>query len=64
MLIINVKQGETIERALKRYRQKVNRTKQIKNLRDNQQFVKKSELRRKEIAKAVYKQEFDRQHEG
>ncbi len=63
MLIINVKQGENIERALKRYKQKVKKTKQLRNLREKQFFTKKSQLRREEIAKAAYKEEFERKQE-
>ncbi|MCF1422078.1 30S ribosomal protein S21 [Mangrovimonas futianensis] len=60
MLVIHVKPGEQIERALKRYKQKVRKTKQVQNLRDHQYFTKKSQVRREEIAKARYKEEYDR----
>jgi len=56
MLIINVKDGENIDRALKRFKRKVRDTKLINNLRDKKQFTKKSERQRKKIQKAVYKQ--------
>ena len=38
MLIINVKEGENIDRALKRFKRKVRDTKQVINLRDKKQF--------------------------
>ncbi len=57
MLIINVKDGETIDRALKRYKRKFERTGVLKELRRRKQFTKPSVLRRAEILKAVYKQE-------
>ena len=63
MLIINIKEGENIERALKRYKNKYRKTQQLKNLRDKQQFTKKSQLRREEVAKAKYKSEFERKNE-
>lgn len=63
MLIIPIKEGENIERALKRYKNKYRKTQQLKNLREKQQFTKRSQLRREEIAKAVYKQNFERQNE-
>ncbi len=63
MLIIPVKQGENIERALKRYKQKYRKTQQLKNLRENQHFTKPSQVRREEIAKAVYRQEYRRKME-
>ena len=56
MLIIKVKDGENIDRALKRFKRKVRDTKLINNLRDKKQFTKKSERQRKQIQKAVYKQ--------
>jgi len=56
MLVITLKQGENIDRALKRYKQKVRRTKQPQALKNNQHFTKKSVARREEIAKARYKQ--------
>ena len=55
MLIIEVKNGN-IEQALKQYKRKVIKTKQIKNLRDRQQFTKKSVEKRGEFRKASYVQ--------
>jgi small subunit ribosomal protein S21 len=55
MLIIEVKNGN-IEQALKQYKRKVIKTKQIKNLRDHQQFTKKSVEKRDEFRKASYVQ--------
>ncbi|WP_274474379.1 30S ribosomal protein S21 [Mangrovimonas aestuarii] len=63
MLIIDIKPGENIDRALKRYKQKVRKTKQIQNIRANQFFTKKSQERREEIAKARYKDEYERSKE-
>lgn len=56
MLIIPIKDGENIERALKRYKNKYRKTKQLNTLRSNKHFTKKSEKRREEIAKAKYKE--------
>jgi small subunit ribosomal protein S21 len=55
MLIIEVENGN-IEQALKQYKRKVIKTKQIKNLRDRQQFTKKSVEKRDEFRKASYVQ--------
>jgi|GEM_PF-875670 small subunit ribosomal protein S21 len=55
MLIIEVKNGN-IEQALKQYKRKVIKTKQIKNLQDRQQFTKKSVEKRDEFRKASYVQ--------
>lgn len=56
MLIIPVKDGENIERALKRYKRKFDRTKTVRELRSRQQFSKPSVVRRAEIQKAQYVQ--------
>ncbi len=53
MIIVKVEKGG-IEKALKKYKSKVIRTKQIKKLRDGQQFDKKSQVKRKQKAKAIY----------
>lgn len=63
MLIISLKPGEHIDRALKRYKQKVRKVQQIQKLRSSQEFTKKSVSRRAEIAKAVYKQNLQQQAE-
>ena len=57
MLIIEVKEGESIDRALKRYKQKHRRTQMHKKLRDRQFYTKPSIRRRKEILNAVYRQQ-------
>lgn len=54
MLIIPVKEGESIERALKKYKKKYDRTNVVKELRERQCFTKDSVIRREEIKKAVY----------
>lgn len=54
MLIIKVKDGEKIERALKRLKRKYRDTKVLQNLRDKKQFTKKSVEKRKQSQKAAY----------
>ena len=54
MLKIIVKDGENIERALKRYKRKHRNIKVMQNLRDGQFFTKPSVKRRREIQKAQY----------
>lgn len=54
MLIIPVKEGENIERALKRFKKKFERTGTMRQLRSRQHFTKPSVERRKEILKARY----------
>lgn len=57
MLVVPVKEGENIERALKRYKKKYNSTKVVRRLRARQQFTKPSVLRREEVKKAAYIQQ-------
>ena len=56
MLIIEVKSGESIDQALKRYKRKFQRSKTMQELRGRKQFTKPSVKRRHEILKAVYKE--------
>jgi small subunit ribosomal protein S21 len=56
MLIIPVKDGENIDRALKRFKRKFDRTKTMKKLRERKQFNKPSVLKRKQMQKAEYVQ--------
>ena len=55
MLIINVKEGESIDRALKRYKRKHRDTKLIKEVRRRKNFTKPSVERREEMLSAVYR---------
>lgn len=54
MLVISVKEGESIERALKRYKRKFDRTQTMRQVRNRKQFIKPSVRRRKEVLKAAY----------
>ena len=54
MIVIPVKEGENIERALKRFKRKFEKTGVVKELRERQAFTKPSVERRAEIKKAVY----------
>jgi small subunit ribosomal protein S21 len=56
MLIIPIKDGENIDRALKRYKRKFDKTGVVRQLRSRQQFIKPSVTRRAEIQKAAYVQ--------
>jgi|TARA_B100001248_G_C27355224_1_gene443446 small subunit ribosomal protein S21 len=54
MLQIPVKEGESIERALKKYKKKFERTGVLKELRERKEYIKKSIVRRQQIIKAEY----------
>ncbi len=54
MLIIPVKEGESIDRALKKFKKKFEKTGVVKELRNRQAYKKHSVARREVIKKAVY----------
>ncbi len=56
MIIIDLKKEKNLESALRTYKYKVQRLKQVQNLRERQEFVKPSVKRRAEINKAIYVQ--------
>ncbi|MCO6464572.1 MAG: 30S ribosomal protein S21 [Saprospiraceae bacterium] len=55
MLIINVKEDESIDRALKRYKKKFQAVGLMKELRGRKNFVKPSVIRRNEVLSAAYR---------
>jgi small subunit ribosomal protein S21 len=57
MIIVEVYDKISIEKALKSLKRKFDNSKTIKKLRDKKQFTKKSVKRREEIKKAIYKQQ-------
>ena len=56
MLIIPVKEGENIERALKKYKKKFDKTNVMKELRSRKEFVKPSVINRQQNIKAAYRE--------
>lgn len=56
MIVVPVKEGENIERALKKFKRKYEKTGIVKELRARQQFDKQSVINRKKMAKAIYVQ--------
>ncbi len=57
MIIVPVKDGENIERALKKFKRKTEKTGVIKELRTRQAFQKPSVTNRRKMMKAVYVQQ-------
>ena len=56
MIIVPVKDGENIERALKKFKRKFEKTGIVKELRARQQFTKPSVLKRLKMQRAIYVQ--------
>lgn len=56
MIIVPVKDGENIERALKKFKRKFEKTGVVKELRARQQFDKPSVIKRLKMERAKYAQ--------
>ena len=56
MIIVPIKDGENIERALKKFKRKFEKTGVVKELRMRQQYNKPSVLKRLRMEHAVYVQ--------
>lgn len=63
MIIVPVKEGENIERALKKFKRKFEKTGVVKELRGRQAYKKPSEERRDIVKKAVYVQKLQQDEE-
>ncbi|MCO6485708.1 MAG: 30S ribosomal protein S21 [Saprospiraceae bacterium] len=55
MLIIEVKETESIDRALKKYKRKFEKAGILKELRRRKQFTKPSVIKRNQMLKAEYR---------
>jgi small subunit ribosomal protein S21 len=56
MIIVDLSKEKSIESALRTYKSKVLKIKQVQKLRERQEFTKPSVTKRKEKLKAVYVQ--------
>ena len=56
MIIVPVKEGENIERALKKFKRKFEKTGAVRELRARKTFSKPSEKKRVAMQKAIYVQ--------
>lgn len=56
MIVVPVKDGENIERALKKFKRKYEKTGVVKELRARQQYNKPSVLKRLKMEHAIYVQ--------
>jgi small subunit ribosomal protein S21 len=54
MIIVPIKENEPIDKALKKFKKKFERTGVVRELRERQAFEKKSVARRQQIIKAKY----------
>ena len=63
MIIVPVKDGDNIERALKKFKRKFEKTGAVRELRSRKNFAKPSEKRRLAKEKAIYVQKLRLQEE-
>jgi len=56
MLVINIKENESIDKALKRFKKKFEKTGVLRELRSRTSFEKPSVRRRTQVLRAVYRQ--------
>jgi small subunit ribosomal protein S21 len=56
MIIVNVKENESIDKALKRFKKKFEKTGVLKELRARTSYEKRSVRRRNEIIRAAYRE--------
>jgi small subunit ribosomal protein S21 len=57
MILINIKENESIDKALKRFKKKFEKTGVLRELRRRTAFTKPSVERRDQVIKAAYKQQ-------
>ena len=63
MIIVPIKEGENIERALKKFKRKFEKTGALRELRTRQAFTKPSVINRDQKKKAIYIQSLQRLEE-
>lgn len=63
MIVVPVKEGENIERALKKFKRKFEKTGVVRELRDRQAYIKPSDRRREEVKKAIYIQKLQEEED-
>jgi len=63
MIVVPIKEGENIERALKKFKRKFEKTGTMREVRNRQAYIKPSERRREQIKKAAYIQKLREEKE-
>ncbi len=63
MIVVPVKEGENIEKALKKFKRKFEKTGVVKELRNRQQFDKPSVIKRFKMERAIYVQKMQQVEE-
>ena len=63
MIVVPLKEGENIEKALKKFKRKFEKTGVVKELRNRQAFEKPSGTKRKQTMRAIYVQQLQQGEE-
>ncbi|HAG16702.1 MAG TPA: 30S ribosomal protein S21 [Bacteroidales bacterium] len=63
MIIVPVKEGESIDRVLKKFKRKFEKTGVVKELRIRQKFTKPSVVKREQKLKAIYVQQMQTEND-
>lgn len=63
MLIIDTRESDSLDKALKKYKKKYEKARILKELRGRQAFVKPSVRKRNVVLKAVMTQEYRKEHD-
>jgi len=63
MIVVQVKDGENIERALKKFKRKFEKTGVMKEVRERQAYTKPSMKKREEKKRAIYRQKLKEKEE-
>jgi small subunit ribosomal protein S21 len=61
MILVQLKDNEPLERALKRFKKKIDRVKVLKELKGRRYYTKPSTKRREEKQRAIYRQHLQQQ---
>ena len=64
MLIIDARESESLDKALKKYKKKFEKSGVLKQLRYRQSFTKPSIERRSEVLRAAYREQMSREEEA
>ncbi len=64
MLIIPVKEGESIDKVLKKFKKKFERVQILKQLRERKNFTKPSVTKRQTKIRAIYRKKMQDQQEN
>ena len=63
MIVVPLKEGENIEKALNKFKRKFEKTGVVKELRNRQAFEKPSVAKRKQMMRAIYVQHLQQTEE-